>query len=106
MWIIKLHLPAMVNEEEYIDGEDEPDAFMTQKDDCKLVWFSSGYLEYRFPNAGLQREDAKGMEFSAELCSETADYNLDCPSDITLWINGIEAGTWTCLPILEADGGN
>ena len=88
---------GMVNEEEYIDGEDEPRCFYDpRRTTAKLVWFSSGYLEYRFPNAGLQREDAKGMEFSAELCSETADYNLDCPSDITLWINGIEAGTWTC----------
>ena len=64
---------------------------------AKLVWFSSGYLEYRFPNAGLQKVDAKEMEFSAELCYRNERiHNLDCPSDITLWINGIEAGTWTC----------
>lgn len=88
---------GMVNEEEYIDGEDEPRCFYDpRRTTAKLVWFSSGYLEYRFPNAGLQRADARAMEFSAELCSETADYNLDCPSDITLWINDIEAGTWTC----------
>ena len=36
------------------------------------------------------------MEISAELCSETADYDLDCPSDITLWVNGVDAGTWAC----------
>ena len=36
------------------------------------------------------------MELSAELCSETADYDLDCPSDITLWVNDLDAGTWTC----------
>ena len=36
------------------------------------------------------------MELSAELCSETANYDMDCPSDITLWINGLEAGTWHC----------
>ena len=40
------------------------------------------------------RHTLKALDFSAELCSETADYNLDCPSDITLWINGMEAGTW------------
>lgn len=88
---------GMVNEEEYIDGEDEPRCFYDpRRTTAKLVWFSSGYLEYRFPNAGMQKEPAKSLDFSAELCSETADYNLDCPSDITLWINGIEAGTWTC----------
>ena len=88
---------GMVNEDEYIDGEDEPRCFYDpRRTTAKLVWFSSGYLEYRFPNAGMQKEPVKSLDFSAELCSETADYNLDCPSDITLWINGIEAGTWTC----------
>ena len=88
---------GMVNEEEYIDGEDEPRCFYDpRRTTAKLVWFSSGYLEYRFPNAGMQKEPVKSLDFSAELCSETADYNLDCPSHITLWINGIEAGTWTC----------
>lgn len=88
---------GMVNEEEYIDGEDEPRCFYDpRRTTAKLVWFSSAYLEYRFPNAGMQKEPVKSLDFSAELCSETADYNLDCPSDITLWINGIEAGTWTC----------
>ena len=88
---------GMVNEEEYIDGEDEPRCFYDpRRTTAKLVWFSSGYLEYRFPNAGLQKHTLKALDFSAELCSETADYNLDCPSDITLWINGMEAGTWTC----------
>lgn len=88
---------GMVNEQEYIDGEDEPRCFYDpRRTTAKLVWFSSGYLEYRFPNAGMQEEQPKSMDFSAELCSETADYNLDCPSDITLWINGIDAGTWNC----------
>lgn len=31
-----------------------------------------------------------------ELCSEDHEYNLDFPSDITVWVNGVEAGTWTC----------
>ena len=88
---------GMVNDEEYIDGEDEPRCFYDpRRNSAKLIWFSSGYLEYRLPNPGKQKAEVKSLEFSAELCSETADYDLDCPSDITLWINGIEAGTWTC----------
>lgn len=88
---------GMVNENEYIDGEDEPRCFYDpRRTTAKLVWFSSGYLEYRFPNAGMQEERPKSMDFSAELCSEAADYNLNCPSDITLWINDIDAGTWRC----------
>ena len=88
---------GMVNEEGYIDGEDEPRCFYDPKrTTAKLIWFSSGYLEYRFPNAALQEQPARVLEFSAELCSEAPDYNLDYPSDITLWINGKEAGTWHC----------
>lgn len=30
-----------------------------------------------------------------EVCSEAPTHNDDCPSDVTLWINGVEAGTWT-----------
>ena len=79
---------GMVNEEGYIDGEDEPRCFYDPKrTTAKLIWFSSGYLEYRFPNAALQEQPARVLEFSAELCSEAPDYNLDYPSDITLWIS-------------------
>ena len=60
---------GMVNEEEYIDGEDEPRCFSDpRRTTAKLVWFSSGYLEYRFPNAGLQKHTLKALDFSAELC--------------------------------------
>ena len=30
-----------------------------------------------------------------EVCSEAPNYQNDWPSDITLWINDIECGTWT-----------
>ena len=30
-----------------------------------------------------------------EICSEAPQYNLEWPSDITLWINGCDVGTWT-----------
>lgn len=89
---------GMAAENGYIDGEDEPRCFYDPKrTTAKLVWFGSGYLEYRFPNICIQENPAKALEVSAELCSEAPHYNLDYPSDITLWINGIEAGTWHCL---------
>ena len=30
-----------------------------------------------------------------EVCSEAPLYNLNWPSDMTVWINGVEIGTWT-----------
>ena len=51
---------GMVNEEGYIDGEDEPRCFYDPKrTTAKLIWFSSGYLEYRFPNAAFQGTPAR-----------------------------------------------
>lgn len=88
---------GIVNEKGHIDKEDEPRCFYhPNRTTAKLIWFGKGYVEYRFPNHTLQNNRIKSIEISAELCSETADYNLDCPSDITLFVNGLEAGTWNC----------
>ena len=84
----------MVNDEEYIDGEDEPRCFYDpRRTTAKLVWFSSGYLEYRFPNAGIQGSLVKRWRYPRSCVQKPADYDLDCPSDITLWVNGVDAGT-------------
>lgn len=61
-----------------------------------LVWFRSGYLEYNFPNRLPQTATASGLLLSVEICSEAPLHNTSWPSDITLWVNGCEVGTWTC----------
>ena len=60
-----------------------------------IVWSSSGYLEYKFANGLPKSREAKRISFSAEICSEAPGYNEDWKSDITLWINGRDCGTWT-----------
>jgi predicted transcriptional regulator len=88
---------GLVNEKGPIDEEDEPRCFYNpMRTTAKLLWFQKGYVEYRFPNNVLKQKKVKKLELSFELCSEDHEYNLDCPSDITVWINGIEAGTYTC----------
>lgn len=88
---------GIVGSDGYLDEEDEPRCFYNPKRaTAQLIWFGRGYVEYRFPNATLREGQLKKLEVSAELCSEVADYNMDYPSDITLWINGVEAGTWSC----------
>jgi len=37
----------------------------------------------------------KKIEISMEICSEALDTDESWPSDITLWINSVEIGTWT-----------
>ncbi len=88
---------GLVSERGPIDAEDEPGAFYNpERSNAKLLWLGNGYVEYRFPNHMLIGKQIRKIEISAELCSEDHEYNLDCPSDITLWINGKAAGTWTC----------
>lgn len=89
---------GIVNEKGHIDDEDEPRCFYNPlRSGAKLIWFGAGYVEYRFSNAAIQNHRVKHAQLSVELCSEAADYDLDCKSDITVWINGIDAGTW-CSP--------
>lgn len=86
---------GIVSQEGYIDIEDEPAVFYNpRRTDAKLIWIGNGYLEYRFPNAVLKKNELTGLSLSAEVCSEDHEYNLECPSDITVWINGIEVGTY------------
>jgi len=88
---------GLVNEKGPIGEEDEPRCFYHQdRASARLLWFGEGYVEYRFPNHVLTTAKETRLELSMELCSEDHEYNMDFPSDITVWINGVEAGTWTC----------
>lgn len=61
-----------------------------------LVWFRSGFLEYSFPNRLPQTASITSLTLSMEVCSEAPLHNPTWPSDITLWVDGLEVGTWTC----------
>jgi len=75
---------------------DDPRSFFEHsRKDAELLWFRTGYVEYRFPNRIPYGAQAEDLELSAEVCSEAPYYKLDWPSDITVWINGVEIGTWT-----------
>jgi Predicted transcriptional regulator len=80
-----------------IGPEDDPRCFyLPERTEAQLIWLGNGYIEYRFPTNSIAGKDMQKLEISMELCSEDHEYNLNYPSDITLWVNGMEAGTWTC----------
>lgn len=62
---------------------------------ASLLWFGSGWVEYRFPNYILNNQTVISMEISLEICSEAPGYNENWPSDITFDVNGINLGSWT-----------
>lgn len=75
---------------------DDPSSFFDpDRVHAQLVWFERGHLTYRFPNRLPPRANLTSLTVSCELCSEAPLHHDDWPSDITMWINGIEVGTWT-----------
>ncbi len=80
-----------------IGTEDDPRCFyLPERVEAQLIWLGDGYIEYRFPTNSLEEKQLQRLEISMELCAEDHEYNIDYPSDITLWVNGLEVGTWTC----------
>lgn len=89
-----------------IDTFDDPRSFYsTDRQQAQLIWFSRGYIEYRFPNKINPLWNIQEMNFSMELCSEAPGYNAQWPSDITFSVNGTEIGTYTCPGDLGARRG-
>ena len=87
---------GIVSQNEYLGATDQPQVFyFPQRQEAQLLWSGGGYLEYTFPNRLPAAAVVHKVELSMEICSECADFNLDYPSDITVWINGVEVGTWT-----------
>lgn len=76
---------------------DDPISFYEpQHVQAGLLWFRSGYVEYTFPNRLPKDPGLTALLVSMEICAEAPLHNNDWPSDITLWINDCEIGTWTC----------
>ncbi|CAH0120001.1 transcriptional regulator [Paenibacillus sp. CECT 9249] len=87
---------GMLSETSIIGEMDEPRSFFEpERMNAQLIWFRKGYLEYRFPNRAPRGSIIRQLELTMEVCSEAPLHNPDWPSDITLWMNGKELGTWT-----------
>lgn len=87
---------GLVSEKGSIGRFDKPSSFYyPEKINAQLLWFYNGYIEYKFPYEGLKNKKINMLEVSIEMCSEAPHYKNDWPSDITMWINDIEVGTWT-----------
>jgi len=62
---------------------------------AQIIWFTKGHLEYSFPLNLPENRKIRSVSISLEVCSEFPGYKNTWPSDITLWINQVEIGTWT-----------
>jgi predicted transcriptional regulator len=77
---------------------DDPLAFaFPDRARAEILWSGGGFVEYKFPNSLPVTSVIESIELVAEVASEAPGYANDYPSDITLWINDVEVGTW-CSP--------
>ncbi|WP_411034253.1 ArsR/SmtB family transcription factor [Shinella sp. BYT-45] len=76
---------------------DVPETFMDpERMKASLLWFTSGFIEYQFPNnAKLRGDNIETIEIVMEVSSEVPGTLANWPSDIVLSVNGREIGVWT-----------
>jgi len=87
---------GMADTEAMLIREDEPTSFYHPKHvGAQIIWFRKGYLEYLLPLEVPKGARIETLELSMEICSEAPNYDNDWPSDISVWINGVEIGMWT-----------
>ncbi|MNO16822.1 Helix-turn-helix domain protein [compost metagenome] len=87
---------GMADAEAMLIREDEPASFYHPKHvGAQIIWFRKGYLEYLLPLEVPKGARVESLEVSMEICSEAPNYDNNWPSDISVWINGVEIGMWT-----------
>lgn len=70
--------------------------FMPERAGAELLWTAGGYVEYAFANTIPLQAAIASVDLAMEISSEAPGYDNDYPSDITVWINDVEIGTWCC----------
>lgn len=85
---------GMASKTEIITENSPGEFFTPMRMQAQLLWFANGFVEYKFSNNPQAGQKIKSISLSLELCSEAPKYRMDWPSDITLWLNDMELGTW------------
>lgn len=87
---------GLAGEEGIIGLFDDPESFYEpNRLSAQLIWFHKGFVEYRFPKRLPSTAVLDSVQVAFEVCSEAPLHHDDWPSDITVWINGIDVGSWT-----------
>ncbi|WP_313082656.1 ArsR/SmtB family transcription factor [Atlantibacter sp.] len=85
---------GMATKEMIIGEFDNPQVFADPKHiDAGIIWFTTGFLEYRIPNYSEGRKVTE-IQISFEIGSEAPYYNNDWPSDIHFSVNDVDIGFW------------
>ncbi len=87
---------GLATEKTTLGSLDDPRVFWeTERFNAQLLWFTQGYVEYRWPNYFTPGQRIVEVELSFEIASEAPDFADVWPSDITAHFNGAALFTWT-----------
>lgn len=89
---------GLATREKFLGLIDSPLSFyLPERYHAEILWSSGGWIEYNFPNTIPLDARINSIELVMEVSSEAPGYNNDYPSDLTIWINDVEVGSW-CSP--------
>jgi predicted transcriptional regulator len=87
---------GLASRDGFIGYIDQPQAFFEpDRGRAQILWMAAGFIEYVFPCHLPTTVKIDRLDLLMEICSEAPNFNEDWPSDITIWVNGVEIGTWT-----------
>lgn len=87
---------GLVSDHAWIGESGVPHAFYhPDRFSAQMLWFNSGFLEYRLSLGEIRPDQVEWIEFSMELSSNAPLYRPDFKSDISVLVNGQSLGTWT-----------
>lgn len=89
---------GLATRERFIGHLDNPVSFfLPERAQAEIIWSSGGYVEYVFTNSIPLWAMVTEVDLAMEVGSEAPGYENEYPSDVTVWLNGVEIGTW-CSP--------
>jgi len=87
---------GLATKDKFVGLVDAPVSFyLPERSQAEILWSAGGWIEYAFANTLPVNAEVNSLELVMELGSEAPGYNNQYPSDVTVWINGVEVGTWT-----------
>lgn len=87
---------GMATASSFVGQLDQPRYFVHPcRFQARIVWFTTGYLEYILPNFIPEHSRIEELALSFEISSEAPRFCNVWPSDITFSLNSTILGTWT-----------
>lgn len=86
---------GLASPEALIGEFDEPRYFAApERINAGVLWFAKGFVEYMIPNYLKANQMVREIQIEMEIASEAPGYCENWPSDVYMYLNGTELGSW------------